>query len=893
MCAQPHGGRDICLAGDGRPLNIRISKNSFCLLAIFLLPFVLFYWMIPFASNMTLGTDYINYHVFHQLDLLFSVKSGSFPLYAPACYYGQSSVYPHAQLYHPLGYLAALMPGFWQGFSLDWLTLFRLITLAFCHLYLFYFLKQMRLTRMMAFIISLVTVYNLRMLALFWNATALEAYTGTIFLCAAIGCYYLKQTGWRLPLLIIGATYWLINSDFPPMVFYGVIGAAVFTLTLPFLHNAISDGTEKNGLKEILRFWGKTGLSFGTGLVLSSAYLLPFFLDYMPGSSGRVDQPYAWAVQWTDTLAGFLNNWFFPLGSGFSMFGGSPLFLAALAAPVALILFRQKVPAVIWWLLGVIILCCLYMQGDRTPVHHWAWEYLPLVSALRGPGRIALVLPLLFMMILTWLAAPGLNQNRPWTNRPMNPAVIVAFVLIVVYACWPGHFFVNTGYGCPYNIRSIPAWVRPVSLATSLIILGLLFVYAWRPEHNRIIGLVMTAVMVFYLVVIFRYGPYATEIRQKTPTYVQILAQKRAAINFQPVFFLNQHAGSSLVVRQLKNYFMEPDLAKIYRRYTIVADRDEAYRRLNAGRRPDEVVIEEFSALPADSTDYIPCKTTPDRVRLTYAAYNRLVFSATACQPSFFVFSYPRSGHWRARLDGHDTVTYAANGAAHGVWLPAGQHTVEFRYWSTAAVCGMMISCLILALIIGLAGISGFGGVTGSIVGVAGFVCSSVLLCLWYGGLYNGDNLGTVYQWQSSPPSTSVNLAFGKPTQMSSHRPGYPYLYNSRHAVDGGRGVDSCFFTDREKEPWWQVDLGGSRPVGRIVLYTGFAGGQFNGPPLTVSISEDGRQWRETRVNKLNQNDGLTLAFEPAESARYINIKASGEGVLSLNEVEVYGPQAE
>ncbi len=868
----------------------RFSENGFVHLIIFLLPLVLFYWMLPFVSSQSLGSDYINYHVYHQLDLLFSVKSGSFPLYAPACYYGQSSVYPHAQLYHPMGYLATFMPGFWQGYSLEWITLFRLIILAFCHFCLFRFLKQMRLGPTTAFIFSLITVYNLRMLAIFWNATALEAYTGTLLLCSAIGCYYLKQTGWRPPLLIVGTTYWLITSDFPPMVFYGVIGTVIFALTLPFLYNSISRGAKKSGLKEIVRFWGKTGLFCGTGMLLSSAYLLPFFWDYMRNSSGRVDQTYQWAVQWTDTLPGFLNNFFFPLGSGFSMFGGSPLFLIAVIAPVVLVFFRIKVPPVIWALLGVIVIVCFYMQGPLTTVHRWAWEHIPLISALRGPGRIALMLPLLFMMVLTWLAA---TVSEPGGGTPFNPVAvtaIVAFILVVVYLCLPGHFFENVNYGCPYHIRSIPGWVRPFSLTISLVILCLVSVCFFPAGHRRGAGLLLAVFTVVQLLVFFRFGPYAIVPKEKTLTYDQILAQKKAAINFQPVFFLNQHAGSRIIVRQLNNYFMAPDLAKIYRRFSVASDIDEAYRMLNDDRQADEVIIEGFSALPVSPLKYENCESVQDQVNLTYSAYNRMVFSATACRPSFFVFSYPRSGHWQARVDGRKTVTWPANGVAHAVWLTPGKHTVEFRYWSSAAFYGMVISCLTLGMVIILVGIRRVSGFYGAGIAIAGIIVGAGLFWLWYASLYTGDNLGTRYSWRSRPASAPINLAFGKATQMSSHKPGYPYLYNSRHAVDGGRGMDSCFFTDRQETPWWQVDLGRSFLVERIFLCTGFFDDQLNCPPLVVSISEDGNQWRETRIRTLSRKDCQALVFEPVESLRYINIKASGMCVLSLNEVEAYGP---
>jgi len=127
---------------------------------------------------------------------------------------------------------------------------------------------------------------------------------------------------------------------------------------------------------------------------------------------------------------------------------------------------------------------------------------------------------------------------------------------------------------------------------------------------------------------------------------------------------------------------------------------------------------------------------------------------------------------------------------------------------------------------------------------------------------------------------------------MSSHTPGYPYLYNSRHAVDGGRGIDSCFFTDKEQSPWWQVDLRYLAQVGKVVMYTGFSGNQYNNAPLTVSVSSDGRQWRTARINDRGTDSRRELVFDPPEPLRFLHIKAPGECVLSFNEIEIYPPDA-
>ncbi|RLC13085.1 MAG: hypothetical protein DRI57_16900, partial [Deltaproteobacteria bacterium] len=135
---------------------------------IFILPFLMFLWMIPFISDGTLGNDYPRFSIDHQIELMFSLKTGSFPLYVPGFAGGQTaSALTLGQIYHPISHIAALMPGYWNGKALEWNTLLRLLSLACAHLTLFIFLRKLRLGSLMAFVLTTVTVYNLRMLDLF------------------------------------------------------------------------------------------------------------------------------------------------------------------------------------------------------------------------------------------------------------------------------------------------------------------------------------------------------------------------------------------------------------------------------------------------------------------------------------------------------------------------------------------------------------------------------------------------------------------------------------------------------------------------------------------------------------------------------------------------------
>ena len=73
-------------------------------------------------------------------------------------------------------------------------TFFRLVALGVAHLILFILLGRLKLRPEIAFVISFITVYNLRMLDMFRYGASLENYLGYLFLCAAMAFYYLKPS---------------------------------------------------------------------------------------------------------------------------------------------------------------------------------------------------------------------------------------------------------------------------------------------------------------------------------------------------------------------------------------------------------------------------------------------------------------------------------------------------------------------------------------------------------------------------------------------------------------------------------------------------------------------------------------------------------------------------
>ncbi|MEW6076928.1 MAG: discoidin domain-containing protein [Thermodesulfobacteriota bacterium] len=855
-------------------------------------------------SRTNYGFDYWHHHIQDQMELAFALKTGTFPLFIPGYFHGQTAfVLSEGQLLHPFFHVIRHLPGYWQGRAADWSMLLHLLGLAGAHLALFSFLRRLNMSVMISFFLSTTAVYNLRMVFLSWFGSPMEAWSGHILLCSAIGCYYLKPTAVKGPLLIIGAAFWLITCGHPVWTYYGLITAALFTILLPFYAPAMRFENSAASFQTRLRFWGKITLFCALALLLSGGYIIPYYIDFVSTNAGIVDQPYAWATSQPEPFGECLNNFFLPLRTGYAMFAGTPLFLAVLLIPM-MALFRTKTPGTIWAILGIILFVFLYMQGSATPVHRLVWEYLPLHHMIRGPARLAFTLPLLFMLVLAWIfqtdgrVSAGIAGVTKGATAPAVLGITALALLALFVLSAPESITTDLAPHARLNLSRLPAWPEPLIFVTSVLSLLALVIYGMAACPWKQVSMIfLCAVTLVHLGLIFKFAPpYYSPLaaRKQSQTLDEMMAHKRNTMNIHmDHYYLNPGRGHQAVTEQLRNYFVEPHLGKIYRNHITVGNLTDAYRILNQRRQPDEVVLETIVGLDLPEQARAPLSDIPDRVVLEYSSYNRFVFSATTGQPAFFVFAYPHTGHWRAWVNGHPGPTFRANGVSHAVRIPAGTSRVEFRYWSRAAALGMGVSCATLALIGCWLAFFRIRKPYGYLIVAAAIVLAGGVFALWRGSLYSGKNLGTEYTWESPPPGTVPNIAYGKHTTMSSYKKGdlwFPDLYNSRHAVDGDSvsALTSSSHTDLEENPWWQVDLQSPVEVGSIIIYLTppYDFLPFNGRPLSVSFSINGEGWQSALIGGNGQV--VRIDFQEPVKMRYLKIQAAGRCVLSLMEVEVY-----
>ncbi len=112
--------------------------------------------------------------------------------------------------------------------------------------------------------------------------------------------------------------------------------------------------------------------------------------------------------------------------------------------------------------------------------------------------------------------------------------------------------------------------------------------------------------------------------------------------------------------------------------------------------------------------------------------------------------------------------------------------------------------------------------------------------------------------------------------------------------VDGVKNGRWGFHTNAAALPWWQVDLGASQPLVRVVLWNRCDANGERNHRIMVRLSDDAKEWRTVYTHNgtafLGQADGKPLVVDLAgQAGRYVRVQLGHTDYLHLDEVEVYG----
>lgn len=158
----------------------------------------------------------------------------------------------------------------------------------------------------------------------------------------------------------------------------------------------------------------------------------------------------------------------------------------------------------------------------------------------------------------------------------------------------------------------------------------------------------------------------------------------------------------------------------------------------------------------------------------------------------------------------------------------------------------------------------------------------------WGDALYVRDDLFEQHLLEGD------NLALNKPAQQSSFskwsKPDDP-----QRAVNGYKTGNYSFCTQKELNPWWQVDLKLVYKITEVRIYNRLDGNYAErSRKLMVLIGNNGIDWEKIYDHKGKPAFGCVngqplIVKIPSKPARYIRLQLNGVNYLHLDEVEVYG----
>lgn len=137
----------------------------------------------------------------------------------------------------------------------------------------------------------------------------------------------------------------------------------------------------------------------------------------------------------------------------------------------------------------------------------------------------------------------------------------------------------------------------------------------------------------------------------------------------------------------------------------------------------------------------------------------------------------------------------------------------------------------------------------------------------------------------------STNLSKKRPAKQSS-KSQWSKPNDADGAVDSIKNGSYGFHTNKEKNPWWQVDLGEVKPLTGIRIFNRLDCCAERARTIQILLSNDGANWTTVYSNNgtvFGGNDGKPLSVSlKGNSARYVRLQLAETNYFHLDEVEIY-----
>jgi hypothetical protein len=668
------------------------------------LPFAFFGWIL--GGEVTLGNDYVIYPAAGALNLRFFTELGIEPMWYPH----QSGGFPigglfFGQYFHLPAWLISRLPGFWTGEALRWISLRHLLLFALLQA-VFYlgFRRAARLERTEAFLLSTVCTYSLRNLDALRYATALEAtaYAQVAVLLALLHVYRPS------PLLLLGvglSTQLLLTCGYPVVIPFALLAAA-FSVT-------VLVGTV-GGRATLVRGGQAVGAAL-VGALLAAPHWLAL-LEWMSVNETRVARPRLnWAASYALEPGGIVANLATPWNAEVhSAFGGSTVLAIFLVVVTAGLAARARRA---WPLLVGLGFAFAFALGTKTPVFPLLFNHVPGFSALRVPGRVLAMLPVLLFTGVLWLRATA-PEWRLLAGRPARGGLATGLLLVATGVAGLAGFGVTKADLSPATLSEF--WTfGPQGL---WLLLGLVAATTlrWTAGSQRARAVLLAATLL-QTGLLLRHGTWE-EPSEPTPTREDFHTASHLPLLGEPPLIANNtlrrdQEGTATVpyARFLKRTIRRancvlpvddalhddrPARLPFYLSHATVCveDQEEARERIRRARGclhdplvrvyvVDDACDEGAGATAAGLAEL------NEGNRILALTPNLATLEVEAPREAVLVTPFPEAtANWSGWIDGRPSPLLPINGGFLGMRVPPGRHTLSVRYFSERLVAGYRIA---------------------------------------------------------------------------------------------------------------------------------------------------------------------------------------------------------
>lgn len=710
------------------------------------LPFTVFYWVAPFLSRNTIGIDYYRHSLGEQFEMLFSIRNGSFPLFIPGYWGGvSSSALTLGQVFHPLSHISSLMPGYWKGYALEWNTFFRFLSLGLVHLFAYDTLRRLDVSKVLSFAISFSCLYNFSTVFLLRFGASMDNFLALFLSFCIILRLWKRPDSVSYHIFLIFAVYLMICGGHPKVTYFGVLFILTAALITPFFTESVSPGTFEGRTRKKV-FYKKVISCISSGIILSSAYTLPFVGDFLMDNTDRMgivetetisEDKLAFLVEGADTF-------FSPLRGKYRLpFGGSFLFAIIPFFPAGYI-FGIRIPRKVIALWGVLIFLALVSIGPLSPLYRYFQEYFPLARGLRGSVWAGILIPCFAFFVMIRAARTDVG----FLGKSLSLCSAVCLILVPFITVY---HFVTKNIVIPrefWDVTAIRATDRAEVLFLAVSVMGLsaLFFYGFCKKTGKIWGALFCVLLVAQSSFALKQGVISYPQPYKR-TMMSLEFEKEKKLSFMDMEG-NGMASGAVSLHRANGGVFSAQKAKLYsgyvfadtveRSYEIMRSEDKGSFAVVVGRQGDE--------------GHISRKANPDlsgKISLSYSSFNRVIFDVISDTEALFVLNYPFTGRWKARVDGKEKEVYRSNGMKNGVFIGPGRSVVDFRYVSLLSEFGMALSCAALFIIILYWSEKEPVKKRKTLYRISGMILCAAAFFIWHAGLYSGKDLGTAYVWET------------------------------------------------------------------------------------------------------------------------------------------------